>query len=141
MRERLEHDGFADEIFGVTVQQMISGGVEVIVGVTQDPSFGPLIMLGMGGIYTELFKDVTFRIHPLTDEDAREMVRSVKAYQLLAGWRGASPSDVGSLEELLLRISAMVEDLPQILELDLNPVKVLERGGGYVVVDARILLS
>ena len=141
MRERLERDGFADEMLGVTVQQMIPGGVEVIVGVTQDPSFGPLIMLGMGGIYTELFKDVTFRIHPLTDEDAREMVRSVKAYQLLAGWRGANPSDVGSLEELLLRISAMVEDLPQILELDLNPVKVLERGGGYVVVDARILLA
>jgi len=120
---------------------MIPGGVEVIVGVTQDPSFGPLIMLGMGGIYTELFKDVTFRIHPLTDVDAREMVRSVKAYQLLAGWRGAKPSDVGSLEELLLRISAMVEDMPQIVELDLNPVKVLERGKGYVVVDVRVLLS
>ncbi|NOQ17858.1 MAG: GNAT family N-acetyltransferase, partial [Dehalococcoidales bacterium] len=141
IRERLERKGLAGEMLGVTVQQMISGGVEVIVGVTQDPSFGPLIMLGMGGIYTELFKDVTFRIHPLTDVDAREMVRSVKAYQLLAGWRGAKPSDVGSLEELLLRISAMVEDLPQIVELDLNPVKVLERGGGYVVVDVRVLLA
>ena len=141
IRERLERKGLAEEMLGVTVQQMISGGVEVIVGVTQDPSFGPLIMLGMGGIYTELFKDVTFRIHPLTDVDAREMVRSVKAYQLLAGWRGAKPSDVGSLEELLLRISAMVEDLPQIVELDLNPVKVLERGKGYVVVDVRVLLS
>jgi len=141
IRERLERKGLIEEMLGVTVQQMIPGGVEVIVGVTQDPSFGPLIMLGMGGIYTELFKDVTFRIHPLTDVDAREMVRSVKAYQLLAGWRGAKPSDVGSLEELLLRISAMVEDLPQIVELDLNPVKVLERGRGYVVVDVRILLS
>lgn len=141
IRERLKRKGLAGEMLGVTVQQMISGGVEVIVGVTQDSSFGPLIMLGMGGIYTELFKDVTFRIHPLTDMDAREMVRSVKAYQLLAGWRGAKPSDVGSLEELLLRISAMVEDLPQIVELDLNPVKVLERGRGYVVVDVRVLLS
>jgi acetyltransferase len=141
IRERLERKGLAGEMLGATVQQMISGGVEVIVGVTQDPSFGPLIMLGMGGIYTELFKDVTFRIHPLTDVDAREMVRSVKAYQLLAGWRGAKPSDVGSLEELLLRISAMVEDLPQIVELDLNPVKVLEWGRGYVVVDVRVLLA
>ena len=141
IRERLERKGLIEEMLGVTVQQMIPGGVEVIVGVTQDPSFGPLIMLGMGGIYTELFKDVTFRIHPLTDVDAREMVRSVKAYQLLAGWRGAKPSDVGSLEELLLRISAMVEDMPQIVELDLNPVKVLERGKGYVVVDVRVLLS
>ena len=95
----------------------------------------------MGGIYTELFKDVTFRIHPLTDIDAREMIRSVKAYQLLKGWRGAKPADIKALEELLLRVSAMLEDLPQITELDLNPVKVLRRDEGYEVVDARLMLS
>ncbi|MFC2042115.1 acetate--CoA ligase family protein, partial [Chloroflexota bacterium] len=89
----------------------------------------------------ELFKDVTFRIHPLTDVDAHEMVRSVKAYQLLEGWRGAKASDTKSLEELLLRVSAIVEELPQMAELDLNPVKVLEGDKGYVVVDARVLLS
>ena len=99
------------------------------------------IMFGMGGIHTELFKDVTFRIHPLTDVDAHEMVRSVKAYQLLEGWRGAKASDIKSFEELLLRGSAMVEELPQIAELDLNPVKVLEVDKGYVVVDARVMLS
>ena len=141
IREHLASIGREGEMQGVTVQEMISGGIEVIVGVAQDPSLGPLILFGMGGVYTELFKDVTFRIHPLTDVDAQEMVRSVKAYQLLEGWRGAKPCDVEALEELLLRVSTMVEDLPQIAELDLNPVKVLERNSGYVAVDARVMLS
>jgi len=141
IKEHLSSLGRDDEMQGVMVQKMISGGIEVIVGVTQDPSFGPLILFGMGGIYTELFKDVAFRIHPLTDVDSQEMVRSVKAYQLLEGWRGSQPSDVKAVEELLLRVSAMVEDLPQIAELDLNPVKVLGRNSGYVVVDARVMLS
>jgi acyl-CoA synthetase (NDP forming) len=141
IRENLVSLGREHEMQGVLVQQMISGGIETIIGVTQDPSFGPLIMFGMGGIHAELFKDVTFRIHPLTDVDAHEMVRAVKAYQLLEGWRGAKASDIESLEELLLRVSAIVEELPQIAELDLNPVKVLEGDKGYVVVDARVLLS
>ncbi len=141
IKERLTDMGRGNEMQGVAVQQMISGGVEVITGVTQDPSFGPLVLFGMGGIYAELFKDVTFRIHPLSDIDVHEMVNAVKASQLLHGWRGAKPADIKSLEELLLRLSAMVEGLPQIAELDLNPVKVLERGKGYVVVDARISLS
>jgi acetyl coenzyme A synthetase (ADP forming)-like protein len=141
IRESLVNEGRDHEMQGVVVQKMLSGGIEIIIGVTQDPSFGPLIMFGMGGVYTELFKDVTFRIHPLTDVDAHEMVRSVKAYQLLEGWRGAKASDIKSLEELLLRVSAMVEELPQIAELDLNPVKVLEADYGYVVVDARVMLS
>ncbi len=141
IRERLANLGREDEMQGVIVQEMIAGGTEVIVGVTQDPSFGPLVLFGMGGIHAELFKDVTFRIHPLTDVDAREMMRSVKAYQLLEGWRGSEPCDIESLKELLLRVSAMIEDLPQIAELDLNPVKVLERGKGYMVVDARVMLT
>ncbi len=141
IKERLTSAGKEDEMLGVLVQKMIPQGIEVIVGVTQDPSFGPLIMFGMGGIYAELFKDTVFRIHPLTDIDAHEMVRSVKAHQLLEGWRGAKSSDIKALEELLLRVSAMVEDLPQIAELDLNPVKVQERNKGYVVVDARVMLS
>jgi acetyl coenzyme A synthetase (ADP forming)-like protein len=129
------------EMQGVTVQQMVSEGVEVIVGVTQEPSFGSLLLFGLGGINTELFKDVVVRIHPLTDVDAQEMVRSVKAYRFLEGWRGTPPADIKSIEELLLRVSAMVEDIPQITELDFNPVKALGQGKGYVVVDARILLS
>jgi len=139
--KRLSHLGREDEMQGVTIQQMIPEGIEAIVGITQDPSFGPLILFGLGGIYTELFQDVTFRIHPLTDTDAREMVRSVKAYQLLEGWRGSKPSDIKAIEELLLRVSAMVEDIHQIAEVDFNPVKVLEQGNGYVVVDARVLLA
>jgi acetate---CoA ligase (ADP-forming) len=141
IRERLQGLGKADEMQGVTIQQMIPEGIEVIVGLTQDPSFGSLILFGMGGIYAEFFKDITFRIHPLTDIDVRDMVRSVKAHQLFAGWRGSKPTDVEALEDLLLRVSAMVEDLPQIAEMDLNPVKAREQGKGYVVVDARILLS
>jgi acetyltransferase len=141
IKERLEDLGEADEMQGVTVQQMISEGVEVIVGLTQDPAFGPLIMFGMGGIHAEFFKDIAFRIHPLTDVDVQDMVRSVKAYQLLTGWRGSKPSDIEALEDLILRVSAMVEDLPQISELDLNPVMAQEEGRGYVVVDARVLLE
>jgi len=141
IKRKLKAIGKEAEMQGVTVQPMINSGVETIVGVTQDPSFGPLILFGLGGIYTELFKDVAFRIHPLTDIDAKEMVRSVKAYQLLTGWRGAKSADIPALEDLLLRVSAMVEDIDQIKELDLNPVKVQEAGKGYTAVDARILLK
>jgi acetyltransferase len=140
MRRRLEDIGKENEMVGVTVQQMVAEGVEVIVGMTEDPSFGPIVMFGMGGVQAELFRDVTFRIHPLTDVDAHEMVRSVKAYQLLTGWRGSKITDIKALETLLLRVSTMIEDLPQIAELDLNPVKVLEKDNGYSVVDARIML-
>ncbi len=141
IRRRLDDAGRAEEMQEVLVQEMLSGGTEVIVGVTQDPSFGPLILFGMGGVYTELFKDICFRIHPLTDTDAGEMIRSVKAYQLLEGWRGSPRCDIEALQDLLLRISALVEDIPQIGELDLNPVKVLPEGDGYAVVDARLQLS
>ncbi|MCX6012011.1 MAG: acetate--CoA ligase family protein [Chloroflexi bacterium] len=141
IREKLAKIGKEKEMEGVTIQQMVSQGVETIVGVTQDPSFGPLMMFGMGGVETELFKDVTVRIHPLTDVDTKEMVRSVKAYKLLEGFRGSKRADIASIENLLLRISAMVEDFPQILEMDLNPVKVLEEGKSSIVIDARIMLK
>ncbi len=140
IRARLAEIDRQEEMQGVAVQRMVSEGIEVIVGVTQDPSFGPLIMLGLGGIYAELLKDVAFRLHPLTDMDARELLTSIKMAKLLEGVRGAPPSDTASLEDLLLRLSAMVEDLPQIAELDLNPVKVMPQGEGYWVVDARIML-
>jgi len=97
-------------------------------------------MFGMGGVYAELMKDVAVRLHPLTDSDARELVKSIKMTKLFEGFRGAPPSDTESLEDLLLRLSALVEDIPQIAELDFNPVKVMPRGKGYWIVDARIML-
>ncbi|MGD0765106.1 MAG: GNAT family N-acetyltransferase, partial [Dehalococcoidia bacterium] len=124
MEERLSAIGKRDEMDGVIVQEMVEGGIEAIIGVTQDPSFGPLIMFGLGGVQVELLKDVAFRIHPLTDLDAKDMIRSIKGYPLLDGWRGAPPGDIPALEEVLLRVSALVEDLPEVAEMDLNPVKV-----------------
>jgi acetate---CoA ligase (ADP-forming) len=126
---------------GVVVQNMVPDGVEILVGVTQDPSFGPLLMFGLGCTMVELLKDVQVRIQPLTDVDAREMVRSIKGYPLLEGWRGAPPADVAAAEELLLRVSQMVDELPEIAEMDLNPVKLLTPGEGAVAVDCRILVK
>ena len=141
IRGNLERAGKSGEMEGVIIQKMVQGGIEVIVGVTQHPAFGPLVMFGLGGVYAELFQDVTFNIHPLTDIDAHDMIKAVKAYQLLEGWRGSKRADIPSIEELLLRISAMAENHPQILEMDLNPVKVLPEGDRYLVVDGRILVS
>ncbi len=131
----------AKEMQGVTIQRMVKGGIEAIVGVTQDPSFGPVIMFGIGGVYTELIKDVAIKLHPLTDSDAHDLVHSIKMTKLFEGFRGAAPSDTSSVEDLLLRLSAMVEDIPQISELDFNPVKVMPDGEGYWIVDARIMLK
>ena len=139
--DNMQNIGKKDQMDGVIVQKMVQGGIEVIVGVTQHPAFGPLIMFGLGGIYTELLKDVTFNINPLTDIDAHEMLRAVKAYQMLEGWKGSKRADIEAIEELLLRVSTMIVNHPQIVEMDLNPVKVLPEGNGYQVIDSRILIS
>jgi len=123
---------------GVLIQKMVSGGVELMIGVAEDPSFGPLIAFGLGGIYVEILGDVRFRVTPLTDYDATEMVREIRGYRLLQGYRGHSPADIHAVEEVLLRVSRMVEDIPEIRELDLNPVFALAPGQGCAVVDARI---
>ena len=141
IKKNLEKLGRQQEMAGVTVQQMMTGGIETIVGVTQDPSFGPLMMFGSGGIYAELIKDVTMKLHPITDLDAVEMINSLKMTKLFEGYRGSPPSDVKALQNLLLRVSAMVEDVPEIAELDLNPVNAMPRGKGYRVIDARIMLK
>ena len=133
--------GRQNEMEGVTVQRMVREGIEAIAGVTQDPSFGPLIMFGSGGIYAELIKDIALMLHPLTDLDAREMISSIKMAKLFEGFRGSPPSDTQALEDLLLRLSAMVEDIPQIAELDFNPVRVMPQGEGYWIVDARIMIK
>jgi len=140
IKGKLAKIGREDEMEGVIVQHMMKEGIETIVGVTQDPSFGPLIMFGLGGIYAELFKDVALRLHPLTDLDARTLIDSITMSGLFEGFRGSPPSDKKALEDLLLRISALVEDIAEITELDLNPVKVMPQGEGYRVVDARIML-
>jgi acetyl coenzyme A synthetase (ADP forming)-like protein len=138
IRARLAEMGRESEMEGVIIQKMVEGGVEAIAGVTQDPTFGPLIMFGLGGTYAELLKDVALRLHPLTELDARELISSIKMSVLFEGFRGSPPSDTEAVQDLLLRLSTMVEDIPQIAELDFNPVKVMPRGEGYCVVDARI---
>ena len=141
IKDKLTAIGRESEMEGVAVQRMITGGVEIIAGVTQDPTFGPLIMFGLGGVQAELLKDIVLRLHPLTELDASEMVSSIKMARIFEGFRGAPPSDVQAAQDLLLRLSAMVEDIPQIAELDFNPVKVMAKGEGYWVVDARISLK
>jgi acetyl coenzyme A synthetase (ADP forming)-like protein len=127
-----------DDATGVLVQEFVEGGHEVIIGMTEDPAFGPLIAFGLGGVFVELIGDVSFRIHPLTDVDAEEMISEVKSARLLEGYRGGEPGDIAALRETLLRISALVDDLPEIVEMDLNPVKVLPPGEGLSVVDLRM---
>jgi acyl-CoA synthetase (NDP forming) len=138
---RLAERGWSGKMEGVLVQPMIREGVEAIVGVTHDRSFGPLVMFVIGGVHVELLRDVAFRVHPLTDRDARELVRSVRGFPLLEGYRGAPPGDVAALEELLQRVSQLAGDHPEIAEMDLNPLKVLPPGRGCVVVDARVLVA
>ena len=130
--------GAVDDVEGVLVQEFVGDGHEVIVGMTEDPLFGPLIVFGLGGIFVELMKDVSFRINPLTDVDAKEMLSEVKSAKLLEGYRGEAGGDLGAIKELLLRLSVLVEQVTEIAEIDLNPVKVLPPGKGAVVVDARI---
>lgn len=141
IKARLEKNGRQNEMQGVVVQKMVNEGIEAIVGVTQDPSFGPLIMFGSGGVYAELMKDIVLRLHPISDLDAEEMINSIKMSNLFKGFRGSPPADIGAIQDLLLRLSAMVEDMPNIAELDFNPVKVMPQGKGYYIVDARIMLK
>lgn len=126
---------------GVLIQPMVRGAVEVVLGMTHDPSFGPLVMFGLGGIHVEVLADVCFRITPVTDRDAGEMVRSIRGFRLLEGYRGHPRCDIPALEQLILRLSGLVEAVPEISDMDLNPVMALEEGQGYVVVDARIAVA
>jgi len=138
IRDRLAQDNNLDAMEGVLVQPMVTGGVEVMVGVTHDPLFGPLIAFGLGGIHVEILEDVRFRVTPLTDRDAADMVRDIKGYRLLEGYRGHQPADIQAIEEVLLRVARLVEEIPEISELDLNPVFALPPGQGCRIVDARI---
>jgi acetyltransferase len=128
-------------ITGVLIQQMATGGKEVILGMNKDPQFGPLIMFGLGGIYVEVLKDVQFRVAPLNQKDAYGMIYGIKTSQMLQGTRGEKPSDLEKLVEFLERLSQLVTDFPEILELDINPVKVYEKGKGCLALDVRMSVS
>ncbi len=136
---RLEAAGH--RLDGVLLQREVSGGIEALVGVTGDATFGPLVVCGLGGVLVELLRDVTYRPPPVTDVDAEEMVSKLRAAQLLAGYRGAPPGDRPALVSVIQRVSALVEVVPELRELDLNPVKVLEPGRGAIVVDGRMRIG
>lgn len=139
MLKKLDSAGL--DCTGFLVQPMVGAGVEMLVGVTHDPVFGPIVVCGAGGVLVELLKDIVIRITPLTDQDASEMVRSLKTFPLLNGYRGGSHYDVDALEQLILRVGALVEDIHEIGELDLNPVIVLPEGKGVSLVDARVRVA
>jgi acetyl-CoA synthetase (ADP-forming) len=127
------------KIVGVLVQEMAPSSTEVIVGAIKDPQFGPAIMFGLGGIFVEVLKDVTFRIAPITEDEAHEMITEVKAYPLLKGYRNMPPADIEAIVQILLNASRLVMEHQEIKELDLNPIMVYEKGAKTV--DARIILE
>ena len=127
------------KIIGVLVQEMAPASTEVIVGSIKDSQFGPALMFGLGGIFVEVLKDVTFRIAPITEEEAHEMITEVKAYPLLKGYRNTPPADIDAIVQILLKTSKLVTEHQEIKELDLNPIMVYEKGAKTV--DARIVLE
>lgn len=133
---RHKHDA---KIIGIVVQEMAPPSTEIIVGATKDPQFGPALMFGLGGIFVEVLRDVAFRIAPITEEDAREMITEVKAYPILKGYRGQPPADIEAIVKILLNTSKLVMEHQEIKELDLNPIMVYEKGAKTV--DARIILK
>lgn len=141
MRDRLISAGRGEAMEGVILQPMIKGGQEVIIGMSQDPVFGPLLMVGIGGVQVELIKDVAFSLHPLLDNDPEYMLSQLRGLPLLTGWRGSSPKDVNALKEVLLRFSALVTDFSEIGEMEINPLIVFDEGQGCALVDARIFIK
>ena len=130
---------FADRLAGVLVQPMIADGTELIIGVVQEPVFGPLVVFGLGGVATEMLGDHAARLAPLTDTDADDLIHSIRAAPLLLGHRGQPAADLGAISDALLRISRLADDLPQVTELDLNPV--IARPDGVFAVDARVRVT
>lgn len=141
LMNRIEEKATDAEIKGILVNEMVKGGKETILGMTLDASFGPLIMFGLGGIYVEVLKDVNFRITPVSDLDAEDMVSSLKGSALLKGVRGEAPVDTEAIKEHIQRLSRLVEDFYEIEELDINPFVVFEEGKKPIVLDARIKIK
>ena len=135
---KLTEKGLIDGLEGVIIQEMVKGSREMVAGIATDPQYGPMMMFGLGGVFIEVMKDVTFRIAPLTDVDAKDMIKSVKAYKLLEGARGTTPAKMEQIEETLLRLSQLVSDFKFIDELDINPLLISEKTGEGIAVDGRI---
>jgi acetyl-CoA synthetase (ADP-forming) len=127
------------KIVGILVQEMAPASTEVIVGAIKDPQFGPALMFGLGGIFVEVLKDVTFRVAPINEDEAREMITEVRAYPLLKGYRNMPPADIEAIIKILLNTSRLVMEHEEIKEVDLNPIMVYEKGAKTV--DARIILE
>ena len=141
VKRRLPPSAVPEDHLGFLVQEYVRGGREVIVGMTHDPKFGPLVMFGLGGIYVETFKDVVFRVPPITDLEAREMIRQIRGSRLLEGVRGEPAVDSEKLTEVLERFSQLVEDLPQLAEMDINPLMVFPDGEDFRAADIRVRLA
>jgi acetyltransferase len=129
------------DVWGALVQEMVPQGREVIIGVNRDPQFGPLLLLGLGGIYVEVLKDASFRIAPVARWEVEEMIGELRSAPLLRGIRGEKPSDLEAIVDCVLRVSQLAVDFPEIVELDINPLMVHEEGKGAVALDMRLILS
>ena len=129
------------DLEGVQLQKMLNGGKEVIIGMIQDPTFGPMLMFGLGGIYVEVLKDVKFAIAPVSEIEAKDMITGIKTHQLLEGTRGDKASDIQSITDTILRVSQLVTDFPEIQEFEINPLKVFDEGKGSLAVDMRLILK
>lgn len=127
-------------IMGILVQEMVPEGIEVIIGGIRDPVFGPVVMFGLGGVFVEVLRDVSFRVAPLTEDDATEMIREVKGYMLLKGYRGQPPRDLEALKKIIIGVARLMEENEWIKELDLNPVMAYPEGEGAKIADARIIV-
>lgn len=129
------------DLEGVQLQKMLSGGTEVIIGMIQDPTFGSMLMFGLGGIYVEVLEDVEFAIAPVNESEAKDMVKKIKTHELLEGTRGDKPKDIDSIVDIILRISQLVCDFPEINEFEINPLMVFDEGDGALAVDMRAILK
>jgi len=129
------------DIWGVNIAEMVPKGREVIIGMNRDPQFGPLLMFGLGGIYVEILKDVSFRVAPINERSARNMMSEIRSFKLLQGARGEPPADLKVAEEIILRVSQLVTDFPEILEMDINPLVLMPEGQGAIALDARLTLA
>jgi acyl-CoA synthetase (NDP forming) len=129
------------KIYGITVDKMVPRGREMIIGMSRDPQFGPMIMFGLGGIYVNYLKDVAFRLAPMNERDAQQMMEGTRSYSLLKGVRGEAPADIDALREAILRVGHLVWDFPELKDLDINPIFVYEKGKGCSALDVKITLS
>ena len=127
-------------VYGVLVQEMVPNGLEVIIGSTRDPTFGPIILFGLGGIFVEVLRDVSLRIAPITVYDAEAMINEIRAAKILEGYRGELPRDKKALTDIILKLSKLVEEVEEIKDVDLNPVMTYEVGRGAKIADARIII-